>query len=134
MKIARIELKDFNQFKHVTLDLTYPRGHEKAGEPLDKVCIIGQSGTGKTSLLRLIKWFVSRDNNIGENVRLPVPIGARVDMDFNVSDLHYRLFNNETNLEYDSFGKRGGQKAPGSIEIIGGTQCPHQEIKNGKQT
>ncbi|MDQ1354073.1 MAG: family ATPase [Acidobacteriota bacterium] len=102
MKIARIELKDFNQFKHVTLDLTYPRGHEKAGEPLDKVCIIGQSGTGKTSLLRLIKWFVSRDNNIGENVRLPVPAGGRVDMDFNVSDLHYRLRNNETNLEYDS--------------------------------
>lgn len=102
MKIARIELKDFNQFKHVTLDLTYPRGHEKAGEPLDKVCIIGQSGTGKTSLLRLIKWFVSRDNNIGENVRLPVPAGGRVDMDFNVSDLHYRLFNNETNLEYDA--------------------------------
>ncbi|HLP47202.1 MAG TPA: ATP-binding protein [Candidatus Kapabacteria bacterium] len=102
MKIARIELKDFNQFKHVTLDLTYPRGHEKAGEPLDKVCIIGQSGTGKTSLLRLIKWFVSRDNNISENVRLSVPTGGRVDMDFNVSDLHYRLFNNETNLEYDA--------------------------------
>ena len=102
MKIARIELKDFNQFKHVTLDLTYPRGHEKAGKPLDKVCIIGQSGTGKTSLLRLIKWFVSRDNNISENVRLPVPAGGRVDMDFNVTDLHYRLRNNETNLEYDS--------------------------------
>jgi len=110
MKIARIELKDFNQFKHVTLDLTYPRGHEKDGEPLDKVCIIGQSGTGKTSLLRLIKWFVSRDNNIGENVRLPVPTGGRVDMDFNVSDLHYRLFNNESNLEYDSFGKKNNDK------------------------
>jgi AAA15 family ATPase/GTPase len=110
MKIARIELKDFNQFKYVTLDLTYPRGHEKAGEPLDKVCIIGQSGTGKTSLLRLIKWFVSRDNNISENVRLSVPTGGRVDMDFNVSDLHYRLFNNETDLEYDSFGKKDSGK------------------------
>lgn len=104
MKITRIKLKGFNQFKDVTLDLTYPRGHEKAGKPLDKICIIGQSGTGKTSLLHLIKWFVSRDNNIGENTRLPVPTGGRVDMDFNVSDLYFRLFNNGINLEYDSFG------------------------------
>lgn len=36
------------------MDLTYPAGHAKAGKPLDKVCIIGQSGTGKTTLLKLL--------------------------------------------------------------------------------
>jgi len=54
MKIASIDIKEFRQFKNLKLDLTYPEGHEKAGEPLDKVCIIGQSGTGKTNLLELI--------------------------------------------------------------------------------
>ncbi len=54
MKITRVHLKDFHQFKDVDIDLTYPKGHPKAGQPLDKVCIIGQSGTGKTTLLKII--------------------------------------------------------------------------------
>ena len=58
MKITKIEIKDFHQFKDVTIDLTYPKGHEKEGKPLDKVCFIGQSGTGKTTLLELIPHFV----------------------------------------------------------------------------
>lgn len=55
MKIKSLNIADFNQFQNFSLDLTYPAGHEKAGEPLDKVCIIGQSGTGKTSLLRFMQ-------------------------------------------------------------------------------
>jgi predicted ATP-dependent endonuclease of OLD family len=58
MKISKIHIKDFHQFKDFILDLTYPQGHEKAGQPLDKVCFIGQSGTGKTSLLELIPTFL----------------------------------------------------------------------------
>ncbi|MBL0015713.1 MAG: hypothetical protein IPP17_04565 [Bacteroidetes bacterium] len=49
MKIHKIILKDYQQFKDLEIDLTYPVGHEKAGQPLDKVCFIGQSGTGKTT-------------------------------------------------------------------------------------
>jgi predicted ATP-dependent endonuclease of OLD family len=55
MKVSRIEIKDFQQFKDFKLDLTYPNGHAKAGEPLDKVCFIGQSGTGKTILLEFLR-------------------------------------------------------------------------------
>ena len=47
MKLTKIVLKDYNQFKDVEIDLTYPKGHRKEGQPLDKVCIIGQSGSGK---------------------------------------------------------------------------------------
>jgi ABC-type lipoprotein export system ATPase subunit len=54
MKINYLEIKNYKQFKDLTLDLTYPAGHKKAGEPLDKICIIGQSGTGKTNLLEII--------------------------------------------------------------------------------
>ncbi|MCU0324013.1 MAG: AAA family ATPase [Spirosomaceae bacterium] len=58
MKISKIEIKDFHQFKDFTLDLTYPKGHEKEGQPLNKVCFIGQSGTGKTTLLELIPFYL----------------------------------------------------------------------------
>ena len=58
MKVTRIEIKDFNQFKNLDIDLTYPKGHAKEGQPLDKVCFIGQSGTGKTTLLRILNNFI----------------------------------------------------------------------------
>lgn len=55
MKVSKIEIKEYKQFKDLTLDLTYPKGHQKEGKPLDKICIIGQSGTGKTNLLEIIR-------------------------------------------------------------------------------
>jgi predicted ATP-dependent endonuclease of OLD family len=55
MKISQIDIKDYNQFKNLTLDFTYPKGHQKEGKPLDKICFLGQSGTGKTSLLNVIR-------------------------------------------------------------------------------
>ncbi|UCH95276.1 MAG: AAA family ATPase [Candidatus Aminicenantes bacterium] len=93
MKIIKIELKGYNQFKDVVIDLTYPQGHDKEGKPLDKVCIIGQSGSGKTTLLRLIKWFVSLTRDVGKNVRLPVPPENGVKMDIRLFDITYRMCN-----------------------------------------
>jgi predicted ATP-dependent endonuclease of OLD family len=58
MKVKELYIKDYHQFEDFRLDLTYPEGHEKAGQPLDKVCFIGQSGTGKTSLLEMISCFI----------------------------------------------------------------------------
>jgi len=62
MKISKIEVFDYNQFQNFTIDLTYPKGHAKEGLPLDKVCFIGQSGTGKTTLLNIIKELVEQNN------------------------------------------------------------------------
>lgn len=58
MKLTELSIYDFLRFKDVKLDFTYPPGHKNAGQPLHKVCFIGQSGTGKTSLLNLIKNIV----------------------------------------------------------------------------
>ncbi len=55
MKITQINIKDYNQFQNLTLDLTYPKGHEKEDQALEKICFIGQSGTGKTSLLNVLR-------------------------------------------------------------------------------
>ncbi len=115
MKITKIELDGYYQFKNVKIDLTYPKGHEKEGKPLDKVCFIGQSGTGKTSLLRLIKWFVSKDRSIGENIKLPVPEKTGIAMEFELFDLHYRLSNNQKDLEYVSYRRNG--KGNGKISF-----------------
>ncbi len=53
MKIKKLNIAEFQQFKNLELDFTYPEGHEKAGQPLEKVCFIGQSGAGKTTLLEI---------------------------------------------------------------------------------
>lgn len=89
MKISKIEIKDFHQFKDFTLDLTYPKGHEKEGKPLDKVCFIGQSGTGKTTLLELFPMFLngyqtnlilkSQIDKVKENVEFSINYGNNND-------------------------------------------------------
>ena len=62
MKISKLRLGSYLHFKKgLQIDLTYPAGHAKAGQPLDKICFLGQSGTGKTSLLNIIKYFVCDD-------------------------------------------------------------------------
>ena len=131
MKITRIELKNFFQFKDVSIDLTYPKGHEKAGLPLEKICIIGRSGTGKTSLLRLIKWFISRDMRIGDDLSLNVPEGGQISMDFIVGDLNFRLTNNGVDLEYTSFGIHGKdkRKGKGKLSFTGWEKMLFAEIK-----
>lgn len=63
MKITKIIISDFHQFQDFELDLTYPKGHEKAGKPLDKVCFIGQSGTGKTTILELVRQACLKSTN-----------------------------------------------------------------------
>ncbi|MBN8824834.1 MULTISPECIES: AAA family ATPase [unclassified Spirosoma] len=54
MKITGIDIGEYRQFKNIKFDFTYPADHPKAGQPLEKVCFIGQSGTGKTTLLTII--------------------------------------------------------------------------------
>lgn len=115
MKIKKIELKGYNQFKDVLIDLTYPKGHEKEGKPLDKVCIIGQSGTGKTSLLRLIKWFVSRSRDIDGNLTLPYPPDNSIEMVIQLLDLDLNIFYRSNELEYADRSKESISNDPSKI-------------------
>jgi energy-coupling factor transporter ATP-binding protein EcfA2 len=56
MKIRRIRIIDFQQFKDLNIDLTNPEN----GKSLDKVCLIGSNGTGKSTLLSIINSVVHR--------------------------------------------------------------------------
>lgn len=91
MKVRTIELDGYNQFKGVKIDLTYPKGHKKEGKPLEKICFIGQSGTGKTSILRLIKWFVTFNKKIGKNLHIVVPGNDKIKFEMQVSNLKFCL-------------------------------------------
>jgi GTPase SAR1 family protein len=59
MKLLKINIESYFHLENLSFDFTYPEGHEKAGKPLDKICIIGQSATGKTSTLEMIKKAIS---------------------------------------------------------------------------
>lgn len=59
MNISKLNIDSYKHLQNINFDFTYPNGHEREGELLNKVCIIGQSATGKTSVLELIKNSVS---------------------------------------------------------------------------
>lgn len=57
MKISKLHIDQFRHLENLDFDFTYPEDFhikEKRGKPLDKICFIGQSATGKTSLLELL--------------------------------------------------------------------------------
>lgn len=57
MKVLKLQIEKFRHLENVDFDFTYPKDFyikEKRGMPLDKICFIGQSATGKTNLLELI--------------------------------------------------------------------------------
>ena len=67
MKISKLHIDQFRHLENLDFDFTYPedfRIEEKRGKPLDKICFIGQSSTGKTSLLELIYDRIDSLNNL----------------------------------------------------------------------
>ena len=106
MKIEYLEIKNYKQFADLTLDLTYPKGHEKEGEPLDKICIIGQSGTGKTNLLNLIvsieepyfswnKDFFRENSKITSKYKMQGKTSLRLDLNKKYEDINIKKLNGE---------------------------------------
>ena len=93
MKVSELYIKKYHQFENFTLNLTYPEGHKLAGQPLNKVCFIGQSGTGKTTLLEILKElilmsYVRRDSvsekGYGEGYLVGQDnLGREIGLDFN---------------------------------------------------
>lgn len=53
MKITNLHIEKYKHLENLEFDFTYQSG-EKKGQPLEKICFIGQSATGKTNLLELI--------------------------------------------------------------------------------
>jgi predicted ATP-dependent endonuclease of OLD family len=60
MYLKSLNIESFKHLENLHFDFTYPETHPKSGQPLNKICIIGQSATGKTSILDLIKENIAR--------------------------------------------------------------------------
>ncbi|OCB76636.1 ATP-binding protein [Flavobacterium crassostreae] len=63
MKISKLNIESYRHLQNLNFDFTYQTG-ERKGQPLDKICFIGQSATGKTGLLELIYEQFSFINNL----------------------------------------------------------------------
>ena len=92
MKISYLHIRNYKQFSDLKLDLTYPEGHGKAGQPLDKICIIGQSGTGKTNLLDIIKKSTVDFSEQPKNSYLPFSEFVGEDTDDRYITTKFKLF------------------------------------------
>ena len=89
MKVSYLHISNYKQFSDLELDLTYPKGHPKAGEPLDKICIIGQSGTGKTNLLEII------NSSTSDHQYLYYHLGEYSYTEYGHIQIDYKLANNQ---------------------------------------
>jgi ABC-type lipoprotein export system ATPase subunit len=99
MKVTGITIQDFHQFKNLDIDLTYPKGHPKAGEPLDKVCIIGQSGTGKTTLLKIIGGYTYNGEEFLKEYKLEELSNVSVSIKAKDIEVELNIFKREDNEE-----------------------------------
>jgi len=81
-KITYIRLKNFQQFEDLEIDLTIPEGFENAGNPIEKVCFLGQSGTGKTTLLNLIRYFSMSESSKQSFPLLDLDIKTEIEIEY----------------------------------------------------
>lgn len=63
MKISKLNIESYRHLENLNFDFTYQTG-ERKGQPLDKICFIGQSATGKTGLLELVYEHLSNILNL----------------------------------------------------------------------
>ncbi|MEA5140834.1 ATP-binding protein [Arcicella rigui] len=101
MKVTELYIQEYNQFKDFRLDLTYPEGHPKAGQALEKVCFIGQSGTGKTSLIEILKetlLVIANQSFISYSILEDVTIPATTSFENSRID----ITNHETHISFDN--------------------------------
>lgn len=93
MKISKLNIESYRHLQNLDFDFTYQTG-ERKGQPLDKICFIGQSATGKTGLLELIYDY----NNFALN--LEIVEGRSFSPSTNVKTLSGKITFLINNLEY----------------------------------
>lgn len=116
MKLKSLHIDSYRHLENISFDFTYPEGHAKAGKPLEKICIIGQSATGKTSILELIKdSFISLDTlEIVDNKylfnRFVLGVGFKGHLEYLTQNGFLKIAENKVikNGKEFSFGSEGG--------------------------
>lgn len=122
MKISKLNIEKYRHLENLKFDFTYQSGKRK-GEPLDKICFIGQSATGKTSLLDLIFSYVEESLNwhiddAGIFIFIPPTKGkGAIEIHFN-QNIYFKT-NNILTYNNEAFNiSKFGRTYPGMIPLI----------------
>jgi len=97
MKISKLHIDQFRHLENLDFDFTYQDG-ERKGQPLDKICFIGQSATGKTGLLELIFDSLKQamtTQAIGDKFMNSEEISFNGEINFLFNKTSYQFKNNE---------------------------------------
>lgn len=119
MKISKLHIDQFRHLENLDFDFTYPedfRIEEKRGKPLDKICFIGQSATGKTGLLDLINEHTNyiQELELIDNNSLTTFNGEKKtlngELEFKINDESFRQKKDEVyyNDKIYKFENKGG--------------------------
>ena len=103
MKITGIDIGEYRQFKNIKFDFTYPADYhdpEKVGHPLEKICFIGQSGTGKTTLLNVI-WELAKTIDQIIRLRSDAFLDERLRLPESFENIKYSIAVNQENIVFD---------------------------------
>ncbi|MFY8186772.1 MAG: AAA family ATPase [Flavobacterium sp.] len=115
MKISKLHIDSFRHLENLDFDFTYPEDfHDEAkrGKPLDKICFIGQSATGKTGLLELIYETIEYLNELEVTNNKFVydkkdqfkPFNGNLELYFNNENLIY----SHNNISFNNFDYKYG--------------------------
>lgn len=112
LRIRTLKLKSIRQFRDVTFDFTDPT----TGKPLDRICLIGGNGTGKSTILRLL----ASDKVLGAPSAMPrwtAKLGpnASMSIDFAGGDGKACLYGHPKQLKWGS--RRNPLAAIGENEL-----------------
>jgi hypothetical protein len=99
LRIRQLKLKGIRQFRDVTFDFTDPM----TGKPLDRICLIGGNGTGKSTILRLL----ASERGLGVPSAMPrwsARLGTNTSMsiDFENEESRACLFGSPNQLKWGS--------------------------------
>lgn len=129
MKISKLHIDQFRHLENLDFDFTYPEDfhdESKRGKPLDKICFIGQSATGKTSLLELVNkeinsFFDLRIINENEILSVGDFNNFGVQFDFEANSNLYKKNNTKITINNKDFILYTGSYNGGGKDVLNHT-------------
>jgi len=106
MKITNLHIEKYKHLENLEFDFTYQSGKKK-GQPLEKICFIGQSATGKTNLLELIsnclKYALEVDLINGKHISFRHQFVDKIRFELNIDNENFIYSDNIVNYKNKTF-------------------------------
>lgn len=122
MKISKLHIDQFRHLENLDFDFTYQSG-ERKGQTLDKICFIGQSASGKTGLLELIKETISQfyDSRIvnGDEILTSLHFNHyNIELDFEANSIAYKHKKDSIEIGHKKYNFQEGNYSGDSKDVL----------------